>query len=111
MGGGGHHPAAIAARVQAAGWPLRPVADVDDVDTALEIAARGLADTIADRGMLRGMGGRVPSNLLTTPLRPRMWASFAIVYRRHTDLSPTTRAVSKLAVDQLRQAVSSESPR
>lgn len=95
----------IAARVQATGSPLRPVADVDDVETALEIAARGLADTIADRGMLRGMAGRVPPNLVTTPLRPRMWDSFAIVYRRHTDLSPATRAVLELAVEQLRQAV------
>lgn len=94
----------VAARVQATGSSLRPVADVDDVETALEVAARGLADTIADRGMLRGMAARVPANLVTTPLRPRMWDSFAIVHRRHTDLSPATRAVLELAVEQLRQA-------
>jgi hypothetical protein len=28
----------------------------------------------------------------------------AIVHRRHTDLSPATRAVLELAVEQLRQA-------
>jgi DNA-binding transcriptional LysR family regulator len=95
----------VAARVQAAGSTLRPVADVDDVETALEIAARGLADTIADRGILRGMGARVPPHLVTTPLRPRMWDSFAVVHRRHTDLSPATRAVLELAVEQLRTAV------
>jgi DNA-binding transcriptional LysR family regulator len=91
----------LAARVQSAGAALRPVADVDDVETALDIAARGLADTIADRGMLRGLAGRVPAHLCTAPLRPRMWDSFAIVYRRQTDLSPATRAVLELAADRL----------
>ena len=100
----------IAARVQAAGSPLRPVADVDDVETAIEITARGLADTVANRGVLQGMADRVPPNLNTTPLRPRMWDSYAIVHRRHTDLSPATRAVLELAVDQLHQALSRQSP-
>lgn len=96
----------IAARVQATGSPLRPVADVEDVETTLEITARGLADTIANRGILRRMADRVPHNLVTTPLRPRMWDSYAIVHRRHTELSPATRAVLELAVERLRQTVS-----
>jgi hypothetical protein len=81
------------------------------VETAIEITARGLADTVANRGVLQGMADRVPPNLNTTPLRPRMWDSYAIVHRRHTDLSPATRAMLELAVDQLHQALSRQSPR
>ncbi len=94
----------LAARVQATGAALRPVADVDDVETALDIAGRGLADTIANRGLLRGLAGRVPGNLVTAPLRPRLWDTFAVVHRRHADLSPAIRAVLELAVARLRQA-------
>ena len=50
---------ALAARVQATGVALRPVADVDDVETALDIAGRGLADTVANRGLLQGLAGSV----------------------------------------------------
>ncbi|SDM56223.1 DNA-binding transcriptional regulator, LysR family [Allokutzneria albata] len=95
----------LAARVQAVGSPLRTIADVDDVETTLELAAQGLADTIANRGILRRMADRVPPNLITATLRPRMWDSYAIVHRRHTDLSPATRAVLELALDQLRGAL------
>jgi DNA-binding transcriptional LysR family regulator len=98
----------VAARVQSAGSPLRPVADVEDVETTLELTARGLADTIANRGILRRLADRVPTNLFTTPMRPRMWDSYAIVHRRHTDPSPATRAVLELALNQLHQALSTD---
>jgi hypothetical protein len=55
---------------------------LDDVETALEITARGLADTIANRGMPHGMADGVPPNLLTTPLQPPMWDSFAVVHEQ-----------------------------
>ena len=90
----------LAQRVQGTGMSLSPVADVDDIETALEIAARGLADTIASRGLLRGLGGA--DKLYAAPLRPRMWDSFAVVHRRQTDLSPAARAVLELAVAKLK---------
>jgi len=91
----------LAQRVQSTGMSLSPVADVDDIETALEIAARGLADTIASRGLLRGLGGDY--KLHAAPLRPRMWDSFAVVHRRQTDLSPAARAVLELAVAFLKR--------
>lgn len=90
----------LAQRVQATGVTLRPVADVDDIETALEITARGLADTVANRGLLRGIGVK---GLHTAPLRPRLWDTFAIVHRRHTELSPATRALLELAVARLKK--------
>ena len=93
---------ALAARVQATGVALRPVADVDDVETALDVAGRGLADTVANRGLLQGLAGRVPHKLGTAPLRPRLWDTFAVVHRRQTELSPATRAVLEMAVAKFR---------
>lgn len=91
----------LAQRVQATGMSLSPVADVDDVETALEIASRGLADTIANRGLMRGMSSDY--QLHSAPLRPRMWDTFAVVHRRQTDLSPACRAVLELAVATLKK--------
>lgn len=55
---------------QARGWRVDPPPyEVENVETALEIAARGHADTIAARGVVHRLAGRLPHRLHSTPLR------------------------------------------
>ncbi|WP_216087556.1 type 2 periplasmic-binding domain-containing protein [Streptomyces viridosporus] len=81
-----------------------PPYEVENVETALEIAARGHADTIAARGVVHRLAGRLPHRLHSTPLRPRLHDHFVIVHRRHTTLSRATRTLVDLATTRLRQA-------
>ena len=76
--------------VQRTGHPLRPRVEVEDTETALEIAARGLADTVTWRGVLHRLGDRLPAGLGWAPLRPAMYETFAwsIV---EGELSPASR--------------------
>jgi DNA-binding transcriptional LysR family regulator len=88
--------------VQAVGGTLEPKVDVEDIETALEVAATGVADTITARGLLDRMGDRLPKGLSWTSLRPRMYDEFAIVHRRGTMLSPGARAIAELAMARMR---------
>ncbi|MEU2976177.1 LysR family transcriptional regulator substrate-binding protein [Streptomyces hirsutus] len=90
--------------VQTAHRTLRPHIEVENVETALEIAARGHADTIAARGVVHRLAGQLPRRLHSAPLRPRLYDHFAIVHRRNTTLSRATRTLIDLATTRLRQA-------
>jgi DNA-binding transcriptional LysR family regulator len=92
----------LARSVQAAGHSLRPRIEVEDVETALDIAATGLADTIAWRGVLHRLRDRLPPGLRWTPLRPRLYETFAIVHRPDAQLSAASRAVIELAAARMR---------
>jgi DNA-binding transcriptional LysR family regulator len=87
--------------MQAAGLPLRPRVEVEDAETALEIAASGLADTISARGILLQLADRLPPTLGWVPLRPVMYETYAIVHRPHAELSPATRAVVEIAASRM----------
>ncbi|MBV1850231.1 LysR family transcriptional regulator [Catellatospora tritici] len=88
--------------VQGTGRSLRPRVEVEDTETALEIAARGLADTVTWRGVLHNLGDRLPAGLGWAPLRPAMYEEFAIVHRRDAELSPATRVVTAIATSRMR---------
>ena len=95
----------LAARVQAAGLTLRPVAEVEDPETALELAARGVADAITARGLLRRVAPTLPAPVHTVSLRPRLYDDFAVIRREGAPLSPASSAILRLAVDLLRRQV------
>ncbi len=95
----------LARRVQSVGGALVPAIDVEDDETALEVAGRGLADTIAARGLLRRLAHRLPGRLRWVSLRPKLWDTFAVVHRTGTELSPGTRVALELAVARLRAAI------
>jgi DNA-binding transcriptional LysR family regulator len=88
--------------VQSVGGALNPRAEVEDIESALDIAALGLADAITARGLLHRMGDRVPGNLGWVSLRPRVYDEFAIVHRRGSELSPAVRSVTELAISRMR---------
>lgn len=92
---------ALTAVMQAAGHALRPRVEVEDAETALEIAASGLADSIVTRGILLRLTDRLPSKLEWAPLRPMMYETYAIVHRPHAELSPATRAVVAIAASRM----------
>jgi DNA-binding transcriptional LysR family regulator len=92
----------LATMARAAGHPLRPKVEVEYFETALELTARGLADTIGSRGALIRMRDRLPAGLGWIPLRPPVHLTFAIAHRPVADLSPATQAVVRLATDRMR---------
>jgi hypothetical protein len=89
--------------VQAAGHVLRPRVEVETMETALAVAARGLADTVCWRGVLHLQSDRLAPGVGWVPLRPALYERFAIVHRPVAALSPATRAVVELATARMRK--------
>ena len=56
-------PSARRAAPSASASPIQPQIDVEDIEAAIELAARGLGDTIVSRGILLAMGKRVSKRL------------------------------------------------
>jgi DNA-binding transcriptional LysR family regulator len=82
-------------RAQRAGVKIEPVIEVEYMTAALDLAVRGLGDTIADRAIVdaRGLGRR----LSTVPFEPPLYEDFAFITRRAAHLSPATRAFMEVA--------------
>jgi DNA-binding transcriptional LysR family regulator len=82
-------------RAQRAGVRLEPQIEVEYLTAALDLAARGLGDTISVPSVLetRGYAGALHSVALAPPL----YDSFAFITRRSARLSPASRAFLELA--------------
>jgi DNA-binding transcriptional LysR family regulator len=87
--------------VQGVGGALQPRVEVEDVETALEVAASGLADCVTARGVLHRLGDRLSPALGWVSLRPRLFDEFAVVHRRGTALSPAAALMVELATSRL----------
>ena len=83
---------------QREGLGIEPQIDVEDVEVALELAARGLGDTIVARGMLRR---HAPRRLGWIPFAEPLYDTFAFVWRRDAQLSPATREFMAFAQRRL----------
>jgi DNA-binding transcriptional LysR family regulator len=82
-------------RAQEAGVKIEPQIEVEYVTAALELAARGLGDTISARQMIRSRGlGR---RLRGVAFEPPLYDTFAFITRRNALLSPATREFIRLA--------------
>ncbi|MEV0583806.1 LysR family transcriptional regulator [Nonomuraea sp. NPDC050310] len=92
----------LARLAEGAGRVLRTRVEVDSVEMALDIAARGLADTVCWRLVLQRLGSRLPANLRWVPLSPPMFERFAIAHRPLGEISPATRVVVELAAARMR---------
>jgi DNA-binding transcriptional LysR family regulator len=82
-------------RAQAAGVRLEPAIEVEEMDAALELAARGLGDTIVARGVADGP--RFPRRLTTAPFADPVYDTFAFATRRGAALSPAARELLRAA--------------
>jgi DNA-binding transcriptional LysR family regulator len=84
----------LAERAQSAGVTLRPVVEVEDLEAALQLVARGQGDTVVARAVLRTMRG--VRSLHHAPFAEPMWETFAFIARRDAPVSPATRALVEL---------------
>ena len=82
---------------------LHAAIEVENVETALEVAAVGVADTVTARGALRRQHGRVAAPLYSTSLEPRLHDHFAIVHRPDVTLSRPIQAVIEMATRRMRE--------
>jgi DNA-binding transcriptional LysR family regulator len=82
-------------RAQRAGVVLEPEIEVEYIESALELAARGLGDTIAPNAI--GLGRAFARRLAAVPFDPPLEDTYAIVQRRGARLSPATRAFVEIA--------------
>jgi DNA-binding transcriptional LysR family regulator len=104
----------LAELAQRVGAVIEPEIDVEDVEAAIDLAARGLGDTIVARGMLLALGRRVPRRLGWVPFEEPIYDTFAFISRRGAQLSPASREFLRLAherLTELAQTLRTEPPR
>jgi DNA-binding transcriptional LysR family regulator len=85
----------LAERAQRAGLRIEPQIEVEYLTAALDLAARGLGDTLCGPHVLVTRGFK--ARLRSIALDPPMYDTFAFVTRRNAHLSPATRAFMALA--------------
>ncbi len=77
--------------------------EVEDVETAVEVMGRGLADTVLPKGAAHELLPRLAPGAGWVSLRPRQYDTFAIVHRTNARLSPAARLMIQLATDRIRE--------
>jgi DNA-binding transcriptional LysR family regulator len=91
-------------RAQREGVKLEPEIEVEYIEAALELAARGLGDTIASASM--AVGRAFSRRLGSVGFDPPLNDTFAFIHRRNAHLSPATRAFMRLAEKRIQGVVS-----
>jgi DNA-binding transcriptional LysR family regulator len=91
----------LAERAQRAGVKLEPEIEVEYLEAAMELATRGLGDTVAARKIALDRG--VSRKLRYCPFDPPLYDTFAFVTRRDAPLSPATREFVAIAERRLAQ--------
>jgi DNA-binding transcriptional LysR family regulator len=89
----------IVQRAQEAGLAIEPVIDIDDLEVALDLAARGVADTVISKAIASSRN--FPQGLGTTSFDEPIYETLAFITRRETVLSPAMRALLRVAERQL----------
>jgi DNA-binding transcriptional LysR family regulator len=96
-------------RAQRAGVKLEPQIEVEYMTAALDLAVRGVGDTLAPRSILTSRG--LSRRLSSVSFEPPLIETFAFITRRNAHLSPATRAfmdVAQRRVSQLRRRLAAE---
>jgi DNA-binding transcriptional LysR family regulator len=89
----------LAERAQRAGVTIEPDIEVEYLEAALDLAARGLGDTLAARKIALGRG--FARRLKSVGFDPPLVDTFAFITRRNAHLSPATRAFMALAEERI----------
>ena len=89
----------LAERAQRAGVTIEPVIEVEYIEAALDLAVRGLGDTIGTRRV--ALGRAYARRLHKVEFDPPVVDTFAFITRRNAHLSPATRAFMELAAKRL----------
>jgi LysR family transcriptional regulator, cyn operon transcriptional activator len=86
---------------QRAGQTIVPYIEVESAASALELTARGVADTVLTYTMAHAL--KLEDVLHSTPLEPRISENFGIIRRRNSDLSPGAEVLVELTVQLLNE--------
>lgn len=86
-------------RAEAAGVELDVVIEVEDVEAALELVARGVGDTMVARAVTRSAA--MPSGVTWTSFAEPMHDTVAVLTREHAVLSPATRRLVDMATEMI----------
>jgi DNA-binding transcriptional LysR family regulator len=87
--------------------------EVEDIETAVELVGRGLADSVIPRGAAEQLLPELAPSAGMVSLRPRQFDTFAVVHRAGATLSPAARLMIELAtrrIQQICEPVSTRSP-
>lgn len=71
--------------------------EVEDVEIAVELVGRGLADTVIPRGAAEQLLPRLAPHAGIQSLRPKLFDLFTVVHRRGATLSPAAELMIELA--------------
>ncbi|MBC9732789.1 LysR family transcriptional regulator [Nocardioides marmotae] len=85
--------------------------EVEDVETAVELVGRGLADSVVPRGVVDALLPRLAPNAGWASLRPRQHDVLAIVHRADAVLSPAARLMIELATRRIQEICEPVRPR
>jgi DNA-binding transcriptional LysR family regulator len=89
----------LAERAQLEGITLKPLIEVEHVETALSIVASGAGDTIVSRAVVAGKA--FPENVTVVGFEEPLYDTIAMIQRESSILSPATREIARLATRML----------
>lgn len=89
----------LADRAQAAGIRIEPAIEVENVESALALVARGIGDTMVARAV--STHPSFPPNLRTAPFAEPLYDTIALIQRTDSTLSPGTAELARLAIQML----------
>ena len=89
----------LAERAQLAGISLSPAVEVEDLEAAVQLARRGIGDTVVARAVLGTVRGA--RALHAVPFAEPLWETFSFIARRDVPVSPATRAFIELVERRL----------
>jgi DNA-binding transcriptional LysR family regulator len=75
--------------------------EVEDVEIAVELVGRGLADSVIPRGAAEQLLPRLAPDAGWVSFRPKLYDNFAIVHRRGATLSPAAQLMIELATRRI----------
>ena len=84
--------------------------EVEDIETAVEVAGMGLADTIVPQGAALQLVPRLAPDLKMVPLDPPIHETLAIVHRLGAVLSPAGRLMAELATARIQKILTPVRP-
>lgn len=85
----------LAERAQRYGIRLEPLIEVENVDAALALVARGIGDTMVSRSIVKSSS--FPAGLHSTPFAEPIYDTMALLVRENATLSPVARELVRMA--------------
>jgi DNA-binding transcriptional LysR family regulator len=75
--------------------------EVEDIETAVELVARGVADSVLPKGAVLQLLPRLAPDAGWVALRPQQYDTIAVVHRADATLSPAARLMIELATERI----------